>query len=428
MRSTTGGWAIRIAIEPGTIGYGASAAPANTCASCDCSRKLGGAWAWNVVAARSAHCLRVHSGGHGRTANRVPARIESAHRRNIGQLAADVVPISCCGLTRRRTSGLGRASRAQSASASPIAAAVKRRPCTTPRGTTVIVCSQAQQRKRRTRSCTDSGGASESSGPRSCLARLPCPWITSRRPAGRLAAPHHGHLPGRQASTDGIAVSQSLTWIALRTIPLLLRVLPFNLDPGHDGERAPTRFPSPISSCASAPMPRPFAHGVHHRVGTPEIRDQDGPANRPRDQHITQPRRNCCSQGSDRLLRNTQLLSHRRLKSGASVWYYARAALADVLVQCCIEFVSGRIPNRKWQDARAHRVVVEQWVNKTPPFLSLRSGSTRCSTSKARAWGVGRPTPSLSARNGGSDTGECSAKARCRARPETLKSPSILRS
>jgi hypothetical protein len=79
----------------------------------------------------------------------------------------------------------------------------------------------------------------------------PVPGRTQRRWRGRLA--QTARVPGQVLATSGSA--------ALRGVVQGLgldgdrRALATDTGPGHDGERADTRFPSPISRAGGAPVP-----------------------------------------------------------------------------------------------------------------------------------------------------------------------------
>lgn len=139
------------------------------------------------------------------------------HRRRLAQPAAAVAPTTHHGLTSRRTSVAGCASNAQLASANAIAAALYRRPASSPRGPTTINAPHWVHLYRRSRSVMICGGPVATSGPCTCRLRNPWPCSRSRCPGGRLATWQPGHRPGRAASTDGTACNQCLTSTSICT-------------------------------------------------------------------------------------------------------------------------------------------------------------------------------------------------------------------
>jgi hypothetical protein len=172
----------------------------------------GGASAESVIAARSATWRAVNAAGEGRTAvNSRRPRIAPIQRRNEIQLPLAVSPTRRHGLTRSRAAAIDCPSTPKSTSASAIAPAENSRNAITPRGTTWITAAHARHKNRRIVITTTTGFPTGSSGPRLWRSRTPCPHSPSPRPAGRAAASHRGHCPGRASSTDGILSSHPLT-------------------------------------------------------------------------------------------------------------------------------------------------------------------------------------------------------------------------
>lgn len=200
-------------------------APCNApCTACSASlsfRKPGGALADSTQLRRCAISRGVPETA-GAIARSTPLSAARSHRRNVRHPRAPHVPTIRQGLTRRRTSRLGRRSIPYWAIAQTTATNEKSRYRSPSGGPTLTTARHRRHRYRRTQYSSSCGGDPGLSGPRICRRRTPCPTSVSFRPGSPLAAPQQGHWLGLTAATSGILFVQNLSSsrVCISLVPL----------------------------------------------------------------------------------------------------------------------------------------------------------------------------------------------------------------